>query len=189
VTVIDGKTNATATVTVGNYPVAVAVNSSTHMVYVANDLSGNVTVINGITNATSTVSTAAYPDAVGINSQTNKIYVGSAGNPGSVTVIDGNTNATTTLSVGAQENVVVDQLRNKVYVTNLAGVTVIDGKTNATYTAPLYDETFALAENVLTNQLYVLDLANDSVNLFSGAAGATPVPFLNELMIAPSDLR
>jgi hypothetical protein len=54
---------------------------------------------------------------------------------------------------------------------------------------PLYDQTSSIAENLLTNELYVTNLSNGSVNVFSGAAVAMAVPFLNELMIAPNDLQ
>ena len=49
---IDGATNATTTVTVGNFPAAVAVNAETNKIYVANQGSASVTVIDGATNAT-----------------------------------------------------------------------------------------------------------------------------------------
>jgi YVTN family beta-propeller protein len=55
VTVIDGATNNTTTVAVGNIPQAVAVNSVTNQIYVANTYSNNVTVIDGATNSTTTV--------------------------------------------------------------------------------------------------------------------------------------
>jgi|SRR5579859_6741407 len=49
ITVINGVTNATQTLTVpkAQNPVAVAVNSATNKIYVANSVSNNVTVING----------------------------------------------------------------------------------------------------------------------------------------------
>ena len=54
-TVIDGATNATTTVTAGSAtPWAVAVNPVTNKIYVANYGSNNVTVIDGATNATTT---------------------------------------------------------------------------------------------------------------------------------------
>jgi len=45
VTVIDGATNNTTTLTVGNNPDAVAVNLTTNNIYVANAVSNNVTVL------------------------------------------------------------------------------------------------------------------------------------------------
>ncbi|HEY6429961.1 MAG TPA: hypothetical protein VIX84_22250, partial [Acidimicrobiales bacterium] len=77
------------TVPAGIHPQAVAVNSATDKIYVANGGSGSVTVINGATDtvsATLTVGTA--PVAVAVNTVTDKIYVANGGS-GSVTVING----------------------------------------------------------------------------------------------------
>src|SRR5208282_6051665 len=99
VTVIDGATNNTTTVAVGNTPWAVAVNPNTNQIYVVNSYllqtGGNVTVIDGATNNTTTVATGANalsygdnPWDLAVNSMTNQIYV-AYGNGGNVTVIDG----------------------------------------------------------------------------------------------------
>ena len=90
-TVIDGSDNSTVTVSAGTYPVAVAVNPVTNMIYVANKNSDNVTVIDGSDNSTVTVSVDVIPVAVAVNSVTDKIYVANWGsNPvGTVTVING----------------------------------------------------------------------------------------------------
>ena len=58
----------TATVTVGTYPWAVAVNPVTNKIYVVNEGSYNVTVIDGATNGTATVGTGNRPYAVAVNS-------------------------------------------------------------------------------------------------------------------------
>jgi DNA-binding beta-propeller fold protein YncE len=154
VTVIDGDTNSTTTVTDPNacYPRGVAINQTTNTIYVANanvaSLSGKaaVTIINGATNATATVvdpngmnSLAAAVDEV-----TNTVYVANqagcddpdlcvAGtNPGSISVINGTTNAVKTLidplarGPGA---VAVDPDTDQIYVANAASanLTVIEG--------------------------------------------------------------
>ena len=59
VTVIDGSTNSTASVTVGSSPVQVAVNSVTNKIYVSSSASDNITVIDGVTNITTTLSKPA----------------------------------------------------------------------------------------------------------------------------------
>ncbi len=84
VTVIDGITNNPTSVNVGVYPYALAVNSVTNKIYVANycgdDLNCNstatMTVINGATLATNEIAIGGfYPYAIAANSVTNKIYV------------------------------------------------------------------------------------------------------------------
>src|SRR6516165_3617041 len=71
-----------STVPAGNGPDALAVNTVTNKIYVANGTSNNVTVIDGVTNATTTVTdpnAVGPPVALAVNSVTNKIYVGNAG--------------------------------------------------------------------------------------------------------------
>ena len=167
-----------ATVTVGNDPYAVAVNTATNKTYVANNSDSTVTVIDGATNNTTTVKNVGfYPDAIAVNQATNKIYVASeCGNdsqcnsPGTVTVIDGGTNnvvATVTAEIYPYA-LAVNSVANKIYVSNLCGndpecnnsspgtVTVIDGGTNtvtATVTAQYSPE--GVVVNSLTNKIYV----------------------------------
>src|ERR1700693_48085 len=63
------------TVGVGMGPYAVAHNSATNKIYVANVESNNVTVIDGMTSQTTTVAVGAEPWAIAVNPITNKIYV------------------------------------------------------------------------------------------------------------------
>ena len=75
VTVIDGATNLTATVSVGKFPYAIAVNPVTNKIYVANESSNSVTVIDGATNATTAAIAGLSPWAITVNPVTGKIYV------------------------------------------------------------------------------------------------------------------
>ena len=81
---INGATNATATVAVGQQPVAVAVNAATNKIYVANNRDNTVTVIDGATTAT--VNVGQEPDAIAVNAATNLVYVANSGD-NTVTVI------------------------------------------------------------------------------------------------------
>jgi YVTN family beta-propeller protein len=91
ITVIDGATNATATLTdsTASQPTAVAVDVLTNQIYVANAGSATITVIDGTSNALTTVSnpnggtTQISPDPV-----TNTVYALDVGG-NSVTVIAG----------------------------------------------------------------------------------------------------
>lgn len=180
---IDGVTNATTTVTDPNAldPYAVAVNSATNQIYVANIGTGvgahlgNVTVIDGATNTTTTVtdSNANHPAAVAVNSLTNKIYVTNTWT-NNLTVIDGGVNSATTVSdpnAVQPWTVVVNERTNKVYVanaggTNVAGganpgsITVIDGSSNATTSIinPNASYSDAVGVNPMTDQIYVGNL-------------------------------
>jgi YVTN family beta-propeller protein len=162
--VIDGATNAVvASVSVGMAPVALAVNSQTNKVYVANSGDGSVTVINGATNETATVSADAQPCYVAVNTVTNKIYVGNGGSS-YVTVIDGATNSTTNVVSGSLSparpcSIAVNPVTNKIYAANTSAfglsVTVIDGATNQTTEIPANLDLQQIAVNTTSNKAYV----------------------------------
>ena len=142
VTVIDGATNnVITTVSVGNDPFGISVNSATNKIYVANECgndvtcafpyaAGTVTVIDGATNNPSTVNVGFDPTTLAVNQITNKIYVanqcGSDPNcagDGTVSVIDGASNgviATVPTEVDPY-GVAVNSATNKIYVTNYCG--------------------------------------------------------------------
>jgi YVTN family beta-propeller protein len=169
----------TATVPVGNSPFAVAVNSATNQIYVANLYDNTVTVIDGATNNTTTVNVGVFPYAIAVNPVTNKIYVANnCGNDtncqslSTVTVIDGATNNTTTVNVGAfPYGIAVNSATNKIYVPNNCGndpscsspgtVTVIDGATNNTTTVTVGYFAYDVEVNPVTNQIYVVNNCGD----------------------------
>ncbi|MGQ0465722.1 MAG: YncE family protein [Sporichthyaceae bacterium] len=191
----------TSTVKVGKYPSALAVNSKTNKIYVANRQGHNVTVIDGKTNKTTTVKTGFAPIAVRVNEVTNTIYVAnlagtdasgneSTNEPGSVTVIDGKTDkATKTVKAGLEPYAIgINTKTNRIYVGNQGGndVTVIDGKTNrATKTIALRKDTDTLTEGVLspqdvevdetTNQVYVAGAQSNTVAVINGETNAFEV--------------
>jgi YVTN family beta-propeller protein len=187
VTVIDGATNSTTTVPVGTLggsplPQLVAVNPTTNQIYVANNISNNVTVIDGATNNTTTVPVGTGPNAVAVNPTTNQIYVANGG--GTVTVIDGATNSTTTVN-GGGGRIAVNPNTNQIYSvggitilpngTNISNVTVIDGATNATTTVPVGTDADALALNLNTNKIYVVNECTWIGNICSGAGSVTVI--------------
>jgi YVTN family beta-propeller protein len=178
---------AIATVSAGNSPYSVAVNSATNRIYVANNGDNTVTVIDGATNNTVTVPVGNYPQAVAVNQATNKIYVvnncGSdptCNSAGTVTVIDANNNNNTaTVTVGYfPYAVAVNSVTNKIYVTNDCGndvncgsvgtVTVIDANNNnntTTVTAGDYPE--GVAVNSTTNKIYVVNNCGNDITCAS----------------------
>jgi YVTN family beta-propeller protein len=178
----------TATVPVGTSPYAVAVNSGTNKIYVANSAANTVSVIDGATNNTTTVNVGVAPNAVAVDSATNKIYVvNQCGNDsrcassGTVTVIDGATNNTTSVNVGAYPYAVaVNPVTNRIYVVNSCGndvncgslgtVTIINGTTNNTTTANVGAYPYAVAVNPVTNQIYT---ANQCGNDLTCASSGT----------------
>ncbi len=195
ITVIDGATNSTTTVTDPNamWPFSVAVNSVTNKIYVANigdgKNNGNVTVIDAATNSITTVTDPnallltgihEWEFAVAVNSGTNKIYVANA-DSNNVTVIDGATNATTTVTDPNVRDPIalgVDSVTNMIYVTNSTNpgsVTVINGATNAVTTVidPKANGPGAVAVNPTTNKIYVENLLSNNTTVIDGSATAS----------------
>ena len=180
---LDGATNLTTSLAVGNGPTAIAVNVVTNMIYVANQTDGTVTVIDGATfTVVTTVTVGALPMQLALNPVTDKLYVVNQ-NGNSVSVIDGATNAATTIPVGVgPDGIAVDTLTNQVYVANGHDntVSVIDGasqtvnKTLAVGTNPT-----AVAVNPVTNHVYVANRGANTVTVID----ATPAPTVAQIPV------
>jgi YVTN family beta-propeller protein len=104
VTVIDGGSNSViATVRVGARPQAIAIDSLSHRVYVANNRGDTVTVIDGTNDSViATVKTSGGPYAIVVDSATNRAFVANLAG-GSLTVIDGRTLTGTTAAMPTVE--------------------------------------------------------------------------------------
>jgi len=158
---------------------AVAVNSTTHKIYVAGN---GVSVIDGATNdVTSIAGLNGSPGSLAVNETTNKIYAAySSSNV--ISVIDGATGTATTITVPSAAGLgpmAVNPVSNKVYALNPGGnsVTVIDGATNSLTSIPAGTNPIALAVNPDTNFVYVANLGNKndagSVTVINGSTNST----------------
>jgi len=187
-TVIDGTTLSTVTLTVGFaayfVPTPMAINPVTNKIYVVNGCgndptctnNGTVTVIDGATNLiAATVRVGTYPDAVAVNSVTNEIYIANSAS-NNVTVIDGATNAIFPPPVSpvpvdtSPAALAINELTNQIYVVNQCGhdyscrsngtVTVINAvnNVNTTTSVPIGAHPGAVALNPVTNKIYVANL-------------------------------
>lgn len=184
VTVIDGtKNTVSATITVGTQPYAVAVNTATNKIYVADTATtgtNNVYVIDGTTNTiTSALQIGGTAYQVAVNSTTNTIYVA---NNTVVAVIDGVTDkvATTIARPPASQQdpvnlpqLAVNEATNTVFMANIGAsptVSVIDGVSNIiTSTIPVGSGPCRMAENSLTNTVYVTNCLDNTVSVINGA--------------------
>jgi YVTN family beta-propeller protein len=186
-----------------DFPIGSDVNPITNKIYVANSgngLDNTVGIIDGSSDTLiNTITVGLVPIGVAVNPVTNKIYVfNQCGNSndctdhGTVTVIDGATNHTTSVDVGWNPGVVlVNTLTNKIYVLNLCGnnagsadclanrtpnqgtVTVIDGATNATQSVNVGNVPGALALDMISNEAFITNQADNTVTIINGATLAT----------------
>ena len=202
VTVIDGATNGTQSVTVGSAPVAIAVNTVTKKAYVACS-GGTVWVItegeDGTFRGSRIISAGLNPQAIIVNPVTNKIYVATAGSNlltspqnGNVSVIDGtNDTLRTTFPVGINPfALALNPVTNHVYVANNsngsnATVSVIDGSIDTVVgSIGVGNSPNALAVNPVTNKVYVID--GNGLDVIDGATNAirTTTPLTNSNLTA-----
>jgi YVTN family beta-propeller protein len=173
--VIDGATNGTALINVGNGPRVVAVNAVTNKIYVANDLDYKVNEVNGVTHSITQVATANMPYAMAVNPVTNKIYVtDNSGN--NVLAIDGGDHSVDTVAAGSgPTDLAVNPVTNKIYIANEAGnnVTVINGADNSTSTVAAGSGPIAVVVNPVNNKVYVANYSSDNVTVMDGASNVT----------------
>ena len=172
-----------ATVPSGPYPLGIAVNPTTNMVYVTDGDYKIVTAINGATNTATTIATSATTAGVAVNSTTKTIYVAIDALPGSVAVIDGATNAiSTTISIPLIPNLVaVNPATNQIYVSEWNGVPGgaynvldIDGSTNNVVATISISKTItALAVDTTRNLIYAMNLTTPGDAEISVIDGAT----------------
>jgi YVTN family beta-propeller protein len=164
-----------ATATTGTEPQAIALDSVTNKIYVANYGSGNVSIIDGTTTTTTSVRSGSNPFALAVNPVTDMVYVANSGG-GTVTAINGATGGTSVVGVGSIPfALAVNTVTNKIYVANYGSgtVTVIDGATDTTTTVNTGVHPYALAVNPATNMVYVANAGSDSVTVINGATNAT----------------
>ena len=116
VLVFDPQTKSISSVRVGTGPVAIAVNTATDRIYVANSEAGSVTVIDGKNDSVfATLNVGPLPYVVAVNPATNRIYVSNTFS-NVITVIDGTTNSTATVKANSADAIVVDAKLDKVYL-------------------------------------------------------------------------
>ncbi|MET8424029.1 serine/threonine-protein kinase [Nocardia sp. NPDC004860] len=119
-------------VAVGKNPQGIAVDPTTHNVYVANTTGGTVSVLDGTTLAvTATIENIPSAWGVAVDPQTRTVYVTDFADAGKVFVIDAKTNTVTaTIAVGANaDGVAVDPRSHLVYVTNATADPRAEGET------------------------------------------------------------
>ena len=122
-----------AGIDVNNFPIGIAVNSFTNMIYITNAASNTVSVINGETDSIEhTIPVGVLPYDVDVDPYTNKIYVANRYS-NNLSVIDGDTNTIIkTINVSTPTGIDIDSDKSWIYVTNIDNnsVSKIDAITN-----------------------------------------------------------
>jgi YVTN family beta-propeller protein len=165
----------------GIQPVALAMNSPVHKLYVANAGSNNVSVFSptgtgGTWIVTSTIGVGTNPQALAIDTATHQIYVVNKGS-NSVSVIDGSTDTVVaTIAVGTSpQALAINTATNKIYVANTGSnnVTVITAPSNTTSTIPgIGSGPAAITVNATTNHIFVANTSSSDVAIINGTTNA-----------------
>ena len=132
ISIVDA-TGTAKSIKVGSGPEAIAVNSRTGRVYVANSGDRSVSVIDGTKDAVvATVASAARPYAIAVDELANKVYVSNTFSS-MLTVIDGRTNIASNLKTGSTDAIVMDANRKRVYLLGYESdaLTVLNSETHA----------------------------------------------------------
>ncbi|RZQ64220.1 YncE family protein [Amycolatopsis suaedae] len=197
------------TVTVGDRPTALDVNSETGMIYVANTDSGTVSVVEGASNlVVATIGVGGSPSDVAVNDETKRVYVASPVT-GTITVIDGESNtiagviaagpATSTVDVDETANVVIAGSSKGGAVAFVDGVsntlqTTVPGKVHTLVSGRVDPgRRFAYFTSEWTGSVEVLDTVSRSfvavVRVGPGPAGLDLHEATNTLYVANSGVN
>ncbi len=156
--------------TVGTYPVGIAVNPVNNKIYVTNEFSNSVSVISGSLNSvTNTIPVGNFPYAVAVNPFNSRVYVTNRGSD-SVSVIDGSTNTKldNVTVQGSPVGIAVDPSADWIYVTNFNSdtVSVIDGITNKIKANINTGEVpYGVAINPITKKVYITNMRSNTVSI------------------------
>jgi YVTN family beta-propeller protein len=159
----------------GSQPVALAVNSSTGRVYVANAASDNVSVIDAANSAViATIPVGRAPHGVAVDETANRVYVANSAS-NDVTVIDGESNeVVASLPVGKEPwDLAADPDTGRVFVSNRTSgtVTVINGRYNLRIgTVSVGDPPTGVAMNADTRRVYVASGGSGHLSVIDGVS-------------------
>ena len=184
VTVIDGATNDTTSLTVSS-PAGLAINTLTNKIYASSQTANAVAIIDGATNNITSVSVGNHPGPIALNAITNKIFVGNLADS-TVTVIDGGSGGTTTIPIvsgiaAGYDAIVTNSVSNQIFVASGGApgfVTAIDGVTFSTTALAVGNQPGALAVNESTNRIYVTNTASNTVSVIAGTYTPTPSQYI-----------
>ena len=187
-TVIDGATNnIVTTLPVGKHPDHIAVDQTTHRVYIGcrgsslagSSGDGSLTIVDGNTaTLVTTIGAAAGSNtpsgvSVAVDEAMKRVYFGGVG-AGTVAVLDATTNQViqAVQTMDTIVTVAVNPATHKIYAGNFQkqNVTVIDPSTFATTNVPAGRTIYALVTDPVTNRIYVANAGDGNVTVIDGSS-------------------
>ena len=207
VTVLDGATGLTHSVTVGARPFWAAVNPETNKIYVSNFDDANVMILHGDTDTVSTTASTGGSGWIAIDPFLNKAFVVRFGAGDEFNIIDDETYANTAAERSYQPvAIAVNPVTHVIYLANQAtgDITAVDGSVDAFYPT-LYcpdgaggfkptpgqfdpdpgacinvpDTPVALTVNPVTNLTYALSSSpSGQISVINGVGMANPSTFV-----------
>ena len=176
--VING-TSLVTSITVGNNPAALAINTALNRVYVANTDAHNVSVIDSTNAVVLTMSdnAASSPSGIAVNSITNQVYVANSGSSDTSVFTDDGVHPYTVQQVNTDPgtSVAVDTSTNIAWVASTSGsVTLIEpGVSPTTIRIVTPANTHSVSVNPVTHKVYAahdsggIDVIDAATNSFT----------------------
>jgi prepilin-type N-terminal cleavage/methylation domain-containing protein len=155
--ILINPTYVTSTYAVGSYPQAVAFDSHTNSIWVANYNSNTVTQINDTSYVTSSYAVGLHPNAIAFDSNTNSIWITNYSD-NTVTQINDTSYVKTTYAVGSNPfGIAFDSNTNSIWVGNYSDntVTQINDTSYMQATYAVGSNPFGIAFDSHTNSIWV----------------------------------
>jgi len=170
VSIVDGHTDAVVTtVKVGIHPYSITVNSMTGKVYVSHTFNSLLTIIDGATNGATNIKTGSA-DLISVDTKTGIIYLlGYEG--GSLKLMNGADSNIIERTVGMHAwGMTLNETTGTLYVAKpgYSQLAILTPSSSTPMMVPTGAIPCAVAVNSVTNRIYVLNYADDSVTVIDG---------------------
>lgn len=191
--------DAPTTIMLRSSPTYLAVNPTTHRLYVVNTVTNSLTTIDTATDhVVSSLLLGGRAHGIAVNPNTNRIYLAMC-DANQVRVLDGgDLHVITNVPVGSFPNdVAVNPNSNTIYAADDGDDTVsaINGATNSVIKSiPVNDGPYAVAVNPVTNRVYVATNGIDhKASVIDGATNAVidtiSIPYSQDVAVNPETNR
>ena len=172
-------------VTVGEYPISIAVNPKNGRAYVANGGDGTVTVLDGNSDAVvATVSVGSHPYSVAASPSSGKVYVTHTFGD-QLSVIDGLTNAVADVKTGSSDLVAINPRKGTVYLLGYGGAgKVLDEASSKFVEIPVGRHGWGLTLNDATGALYIARIESADLAAIEPGSSSSVIISVGEIPCA-----